>query len=328
MSFIWGGKLAGRLSSRKGFGPPGGHGSHLRSITGPLMAGPWRFPQRLMCCLVLLAGLLAGLSGCGGGRTGEAWAGLVSSGETHGFRPVDFSVPPFNLSGLLKGTPGASSELVVYLEGDGRGVIRGRVTPDPTPSRAMGFELARSDPAPAVLYLARIGQFQPAQTGREYQDYWSNRRLAEEAVTAAGLAVDEAKALLGAGRIHLVGYSGGGGLAVLLAERRSDVASLTTVAGLLDTNWWVREKNFQPLTGSLNPADHAARLAGLTQVHFYGREDSIIPPDMSAHFQTLAHFSDFRRVEVDTNHWRAWPEFWPGLMKKYLLPARSRAGRE
>jgi len=295
------------------------------SRRAPGLAG---FCRRLICCLGLLAGLLAGLYACGGGRAGEAWAGLVKRGADYGFQPVNFSVPPFTLSGLLKGVSGESSELVVYLEGDGRGVIRGRVTPDPTPSRAMGFELARSDPAPAVLYLARIGQFQPSQTGRQYQDYWSTRRLAEEAVTAAGRAVDEAKALLGAGRIHLIGYSGGGGLAVLLAERRSDVVSLTTVAGLLDTNWWVREKNFQPLTGSLNPADQAARLTGLTQVHFYGREDSIIPPLMSAHFQALAPFTNFRRVEVDTNHWRAWPEFWPGLMKKYLLPGRNAAGRE
>lgn len=287
----------------------------------------WAVAQYLggLACLLCLA---AGLSGCGSDRGGAAWAGLADRGAGYDFQPADFNVPPFQLSGLMKGVPGASSDLVVYLEGDGRGVIRGRVTLDPTPSRAMGFELARSDPAPAILYLARIGQFQPSQTGQKYQAYWSNKRLAEEAVAAAGQAIDEAKARLGARRIHLIGYSGGGGLAILLAERRSDVASLSTVAGLLDTYWWVREKNFQPLAGSLNPADQAARLASLPQVHFYGRDDSIIPPEMSAHFQTLATFSDFQRVELDTNHWRAWPELWPGLLKKYLLPVRSKAHQD
>lgn len=254
----------------------------------------------------------------------EAWNSLAERGSGYDFEPVAFNVPPFTLSGLLKGRPGSSAELAVYLEGDGRGVIRGQISQDPTPSKAMGFELAKSDPSAAVLYLARVGQFQPAQTGKKYQEYWSNKRLSEESVRAANQAIDQAKAQIGAQRIHLVGYSGGGGLAVLLAERRQDVASLTTVAGLLDINWWVREKNFQPLTGSLNPADQAARISHIPQVHFYGAEDSIIPPAMSAHFQTLAPFSSYKRVEVDTNHWRIWPELWPGLLSQHVLPVRRR----
>ncbi len=290
---------------------------------------PGRKPNWRSAAAVRLALLvaLAVLAGCAP-RAEEAWTGLSARGAGHDFRSVTFQVPPFTLSGLLKGQPGASPDLVVYLEGDGRGVVRGRVTQDPTPSRPMGFELARSDGAPAVLYLARIGQFQPAQTGRKYQDYWSNKRLSEEAVNAASQAIDQAKSQLGARRVHLVGYSGGGGLALLLAERRSDVATVATVAGLLDTGWWVREKNFEPLTGSLNPADQAARLAAMPQVHFYGRDDAIIPPEMSAHFGTLAPFSSFRRVEVDTNHWKAWPEMWPGLLKKYLAPLREKASVE
>jgi pimeloyl-ACP methyl ester carboxylesterase len=221
----------------------------------------------------------------------------------------------------LKRGPG--EVLTVYLEGDGRGMVRGRVTQDPTPSRPMGFELARSDPSPAVLYLARVGQYQPSQTGQNFQAYWSDKRLAEEAVNAAGLAIDQAKRHLGVRYIHLIGYSGGGGLALLLAERRSDVLSLVTVAGLLDTQWWVREKNFTPLVGSLNPADQAARLAELPQVHFYGSEDLIIPEAMSAHFQSLVPFAHFQRVEIKTNHWEIWPELWPNLLRSHVLPLRD-----
>jgi hypothetical protein len=68
-------------------------------------------------------------------------------------------------------------------------------------------------------------------------------------------------------------------------------------------------------------------LAGLPQVHFYGSEDAIIPPRMSGHFQTLAHFSNFRRIEIATNHWRGWPEMWPELLRKYLIPQRESALR-
>ena len=282
--------------------------------------------KQKLSVLVFLAGMALALglmAGCASG-SGQAWSHLAGQGAGYGFKPVTFNVQPFLLSGLLRGQNSSARELVVYLEGDGRGVVRGRVTNDPTPNRAMGFELARSDPAPSILYLARIGQFQPSQTGQNYQPYWANKRLADEAVTAANRAIDEAKKRVGAQYVHLIGYSGGGGLAILLAERRHDVSSLTTVAGLLDTQWWVREKNFQPLTGSLNPADQASLLTNVPQVHFYGLEDSIIPPAMSSHFQTLAPFTSFRRVEVNTNHWKAWPELWPELLKNYLLPNRGK----
>jgi len=291
----------------------------------PYSAGPRRILTFLLSLTALFVAL-ALISACTSPGGNQAWSRLSGQGAGYDFKPVSFNVSPFTLSGLLKGRPGQSRDLVVYLEGDGRGVVRGRVSNDPTPTKAMGFELASSDPAPAVLYLARVGQFQPGQTGKKYQPYWSNKRLSEESVSAANRAIDEAKNRLGAQRVHLIGYSGGGGLAVLLAERRSDVASLATVAGLLDINWWVREKNFQPLTGSLNPADQAALLAGTPQVHFYGLEDSIIPPAMSAHFKTLAPFSSFQRVEVKTNHWHAWPELWPALLNKHLLPIRENRG--
>jgi predicted esterase len=276
------------------------------------------YKNRLAGQLFLLAVLLAGCAAPGG----QAWTDLVQRSRDDGFRPVNFSAPPFLLAGLLKGQPGSSS-LVVYLEGDGRGVVRGRVTQDPTPGQPLSYELASADPAPAVLYLARIGQYQPTQTGQEFQPYWSDKRLAEEAVSSADLAIDEAKRRLGARHIHLVGYSGGGGLALLLAQRRTDVASLVTVAGLLDTHWWVREKNYHPLTGSLNPADHAALLAALPQVHFYGSFDPIIPGAMSGHFQSLAPFARFQRVEVQTNHWKNWAEWWPDLLRLHVLPLRA-----
>ncbi len=290
---------------------------------GPLAGRGLKRSRPLFCAWLLAVAIAA----CSAG-SGPAWKQLTERAARYGFEPQSFEVKPFVLSGLLRGRPGDSRELVVYLEGDGRGVVRGRVTDDPTPSRAMGFELARWDPAPLVLYLARVGQFQPSQTGQAYQPYWANKRLAEEAVSAASRAIDKAKADSGASQIHLVGYSGGGGLALLLAQRRSDVLSLVTVAGLLDTQWWVEEKKFQPLTGSLNPARQALLLTNLPQIHFYGRDDEIIPPQMSAHFETLAPFAQFSRVELPTNHWRAWPEIWPQLLEEHLVPLRSQASAD
>lgn len=291
----------------------------FRSIASLSFSNAFSRPNPFLIILLMFSFII----GCSS-KTQEAWTGLIERGIAYDFEPVNFEVPPFSLAGLLKYRSSSSTDLVVYLEGDGRGVVRGLISQDPTPSKAMGFELAKSDPGDSVLYLARVGQFQPSQTGKKYQEYWSNKRLSAESVWAASQAIDQTKAQVGAQRIHLVGYSGGGGLAILLAEQRPDVASLVTVAGLLDTNWWVKEKNFQPLTGSLNPADQAIRIKNIPQVHFYGSDDSIIPPYMSAHFQTLAPFTNFKRVEVDTNHWRVWPEVWPKLLSQHALAIRNR----
>lgn len=189
----------------------------------------------------------------------------------------------------------------------------------------MGYFLARLDKAVSVLYLARVGQFQASQNGVNYKDYWSNKRFAKEVVNSASQALDQAKIRLGATSLHLVGYSGGGGLAILLAQQRNDVLSVTTIAGLLDIDCWVKEKNFSPLIGSLNPASKAKTIKSLPQIHFFGTKDIIIPPKMSSHFQTLAPFNDFTLVEVDTNHWDLWIELSPELFEKHIVDLRKRA---
>jgi pimeloyl-ACP methyl ester carboxylesterase len=187
----------------------------------------------------------------------------------------------------------------------------------------MTLDLAIQDPAPRVLYLARIGQFMPADATSGNKVFWSSGRLAPEAVDAANSAINQAKDKAGAEFIHLVGFSGGGGLAVLLAERREDVLSLVTVAGLLDTEWWVQSRNFKPMLRSLNPADRAEDIKEIPQVHFYGTKDNIIPPDMSRVFSSKAPFAKLARVGVPTAHDRGWTDKWKTLLEQYVLPLRS-----
>ena len=124
----------------------------------------------------------------------------------------------------------------------------------------------------------------------------------------------------GTNRIYLVGFSGGGGLACLVAARRDDVA------GLLDHDWWTRTNNYPPLTDSLNPADFAAKLADIPQIHFYGMDDKLISPAMSARFESLAPFKDFTRAAAPAGHDTGWQKAWPGLLQRYVLPLRERTG--
>lgn len=277
--------------------------------------------------MFLAAATLALATGCAAPAARELWADLSAKGAAYGFAPLTVSTPPFALSALLK-TPqnGTAPEyLVVYLEGDGRVLTpQGTVRDDPTPSKTLVFDLAALDPAPAVLYLARIGQFQPQDAGPGNQTYWSEGRLGPDAVQAAAAAVTALKERTGARRVYLIGFSGGGGLACLLAARRDDVAGLVTVAGLLDHDWWTTTNNYPALTASLNPADFAAKLADIPQIHFYGLDDTLISPAMSARFAGLADFKDLTRVAVPGGHDTGWQKAWPGLLQNYVLPMRER----
>ncbi|MDR2142073.1 MAG: alpha/beta hydrolase [Deltaproteobacteria bacterium] len=275
--------------------------------------------KRFSLSLALMA-TLALLAACA--PTGaQRWERETQRSWAKGFRPLSLYAPTFHLSALLKGEK--NSDLVVYIEGDGRAIIHGQPASDPTPRDAQSLELALLDPAPVVMYLARIGQFQTADATKANEIYWSDKRLSEEAVTAANTAVNQVKELVGATRLHLVGYSGGGGLATLMAERRLDVASLVTVAGLLDTDFWVQNRGWRPLTGSLNPIKQARALIFVPQIHIYGTKDQIIDPQLSARFLQAARFENITRLAQDTDHYSGWTKRWPEILTNYAIPLRN-----
>ncbi|MDR1313101.1 MAG: serine hydrolase family protein [Deltaproteobacteria bacterium] len=284
---------------------------------------PTRRPSLLPALTALLAAFLAlAASGCASSSP-NLWQGLVIKSGPHGFVPASYPAGGYHLAALLRS--GGGGELVVYLEGDGRAIVNGRPSRDPTPNTPQALELALQDPAPSVLYLTRIGQYVPAYATYENSLLWSDRRLAPEVVEAASDAIDRAKSEAGAYFLHLVGYSGGGGLAVLLAEKRGDVLSLVTVAGLLDTEWWVQTRGYRPLTGSLNPADRLDSILNVPQLHFYGTLDRVIPPEMSKVFASKGPFSSLRRLGVESDHYNAWTRAWGELLERYVLPLRRTA---
>ncbi len=256
----------------------------------------------------------------------EIWAGMASNAATNGFEAKTFNAKPFLLAGLLKNEPSKNNNLVVYIEGDGAALTYGKkVSLDPSPNFAQSYELAMLDPAPKVLYLARIGQFQPSQTGPLYQKYWAEARFSNDAVEAANEAINQAKAQTGASYVQLIGFSGGGALATLLAERRNDVKSLITVAGILDISWWVDTYDYKPLSGSLNPADRAAMISTLPQIHINGKADTIAPPQMAIQFKQKADFKNFRILTLANGHYSGWTKAWPQILRQHALPLRLKA---
>lgn len=147
----------------------------------------------------------------------------------------------------------------------------------------LSLRLAVLDPSPNVIYLARPCQFVGSDPACGVA-YWTSWRYAEEVVSSMGEALDQAIAGLPGHGVHLVGYSGGGTIAALLAERRADVMSLRTIAGNLDVSTVNRHNRVSATPNSLNPIDNAASLTALPQIHWIGEDDNVVPPVVAQRF--------------------------------------------
>lgn len=200
------------------------------------------------------------------GPRGGGWTPLTL--EAAG-RRLQASVPPGD---------GRGDILTVIIEGDGAAHDRrGRPTADPTPARATGFDIARAWPDGPVAWLGRLCQFEARRDPLCRPQDWTDGRFSGVALAAADAAVDQLKARAGARQVRLVGWSGGGVLATLVAGRRDDVAGLVTLAAPLDLAAWTQSQGLSPLTGSLNPAD-APAMPNVPQAHLFGRYDPVVRP--------------------------------------------------
>ena len=207
--------------------------------------------------------------------------------------------------------------LRVYIEGDGLAWLS-RTMPslDPTPREATGLALAAQDAAPNVVYLARPCQFTPmAMDPRCGIPYWTGKRFAPEVIDSMNRAVSHFAALTPGRSVELVGYSGGGAVAVLIATRRSDIASIRTVAGNLDDELVNQLHDVSPMPGSENAIDFAAQVAGIAQIHFSGAEDQVVPPAVALRFVRATGTRCARAITVPgMSHDGDWSRRWPVLL--------------
>lgn len=222
--------------------------------------------------------------------------------------------------------PGAP--LTIYIEGDGAAWLTpNQLSSDPTPRNPLVLQLASVDPAANVVYLARPCQYVmlPGRGRSCREDYWSDQRFSEEMVAALDQAISQLVTETAAPGLDLVGYSGGGALAVLVAARRTDVHSLRTVAGNLDHWEFSRYHGVSPLTGSLNPIDLAEKVASIPQSHFVGREDETVPARIAERFlAALPAQNCAEAVTVaGTTHADGWLTQWPALLR-HPLPCTTK----
>jgi hypothetical protein len=209
--------------------------------------------------------------------------------------------------------------LTIYIEGDGMAWInRHTLSKDPTPRNPLALKLANLDPSLNVAYMGRPCQYVEKFNRRNCKGtYWSKMRFSKEVIESTNQGIDQLKKLARANSINLVGYSGGGAVAILVAARRDDVVGIRTVAGNLDHVAFTKHHRVTHLTGSLNPLDVAKKVKNISQYHFVGSRDKIIPDSIVSGFiRAEGRGACVKKKTVSgMKHADDWDEAWPRLMQ-------------
>lgn len=268
-----------------------------------------------MKCTILC--ILAVLVGCANISPQSRWQHAAQLTAEVGWQKLRLPTTHFVLVAYVPPPVAQSGTLTIYIEGDGFAwITSSQVSADPTPRNPVALELALRHPQGAAAYLARPCQFVEAADARNCRPaFWTDRRFSREVIEASDQAISALKQRVGAQRLILVGYSGGGAVAALVAARRSDVVQLVTVAGNLDHRAWTEEHHVPPLTGSLNPADEWRALLNVPQRHFVGARDEIVSRAVVESY--VARFPLAQRPQVISipgfDHVCCWVEQWGKL---------------
>ena len=202
-----------------------------------------------------------------------------------GFSPFAISTDTFRLAGFSKLIQ-KKVPVTLYIEGDGFAWVNRRtVSSNPTPTKPMLLVMATMDDAKNVIYIARPCQYIDLSEEEICDDkYWTSHRFSEVVISSYVQILDGITEKYDSEGFHLVGFSGGGAIAVLLAARRTDVLSLRTIGGNLDHAALNKAKRVTPLRGSLNPIAVAGMVKLLPQIHYIGSEDKVVSAWVSSAF--------------------------------------------
>lgn len=191
---------------------------------------------------------------------------------------------------------------------------------EPTPGNPVALNLASRDNAKNLIYIARPCQYKESPDEKTCSaKLWGARRYSPEVLAGYNEILDEIKARYNITEFNLIGYDGGANIAAGLASQRSDVASLRTVAGVLNPDMvYTTGKNPHSFDADTFKANEAApQLANVPQHHFIGAGDTVTPPAVYHSYRNAMGDSECVHYTFvpDADHEAGWVEKWPELLK-------------
>ena len=205
----------------------------------------------------------------------------------------------------------------IYIEGDGRPLNSlGDPSVDPTPEFPLALALMSRDKARS-FYIGRPCYFE-VYSSECNQNLWTEGRYSEPVVNSLSKVVSnlssESKR-----SVILIGFSGGGALAALIANRNSDVSILMAINGNLDLLEWTKYHGTIPLANSLNPISEQNEVNNLVRkIFLVGEKDAVVPHEISQHYVNqhggeLIEYADF-------SHACCWLDVWGDIFTDLQIP--------
>ncbi len=208
--------------------------------------------------------------------------------------------------------------LHVYIDGDGTPWEKGRWPAfDPTSRTPLILKLIQTDPNPAIL-LGRPCYHGLNESAPCRPEYWTSHRYAYSIVDSMTAALKNWLTQHRYQKIRLIGFSGGGTLAVLMADKLQNIEAVVTLAANLDTAAWSRQHGYQLLKDSLNPIEQPPLPPQIRQVHFAGLQDKNVPAEIIERFSNRQSNALYFPVP-NYEHRCCWDKNWTHLLKRARL---------
>ncbi len=239
---------------------------------------------------------------------------VFESGERAGFNRQTAAANGFDLMVMSSTKPVTSVYLHVYLEGDGVPWRKKTViASDPTSASVLMLDLMALDTSDSV-YIGRPCYNGTAREPECDKRLWTSARYSSTVVDSMASALTQYMDKRNYRFIRLFGHSGGGALAMLLANRFDQVTDVVTIAGNLNTTAWTSHHGYTPLYSSLNPSEQPALAPSVRQWHWMGGKDSVIPPALIAPF-IQSQANAISSTMLNFSHNCCWQTIWPRLLR-------------
>lgn len=214
-------------------------------------------------------------------------------------------------------------QLHLYIGGDGQ-AFHGRhsVSQDPTPEHHLALQLMLADKSPAA-FIARPCYYTASKSEQCNAAFWTSARYSPDVITSVSAIVNTLAERYPDAEITLMGYSGGGVIALLVAADTARVKTVITVASPLDLDAWTQLHAYTPLSKSINPLNRSLWPADLRQIHLSGAADKNVPPSLS---NSLQHKLQLQGVDATFrtlpayDHQCCWLDSWPELLNLESQP--------
>jgi hypothetical protein len=215
----------------------------------------------------------------------------------------------FTLSGVAKAQK--QNTMRIYLGGDGKPWRKNEPNTNPSGHNKLAFQLFKIDPK-ATLYLSRpCYDIEPMPSDCKPK-LWTSDRYSNRVIMALTEAIMK---VASNSNIELVGYSGGGTLAVLLAQQLPQVTKVLTLSANLDQAAWTDLHNTPALSGSENPAVNGERITG-KELHLFGHNDLEVPAAINQRYFDNNPAANIGVID-NFDHRCCWLEQWPEILNSW-----------